>query len=96
MEILLAILVSGLALVSLPRRRVRENLAAASRLGRLQYGLVVGPSLLFTAILWLDIWFRGHGQNGGQFFPLILLAGAAWFMVLAASGLPALWRRRTR
>jgi hypothetical protein len=96
MEILLAILVSGLALVSLPRRRVRENLAAASRMGRVQYGLVVGPSILFAAILWLDIWFRGNEQNRGQFFPLIILAGAAWFLVLAATGLPAVWRRRTR
>jgi hypothetical protein len=95
-EVLLAILVSGLGLLGLPRRRVRENLAAASRLGRIQYGLLVGPSLVLAVLLWLDIWLRSQGRAGGQLFILIIIGGGLWLLIVAATGLPGLWSGRSR
>jgi len=94
--VLLAILVSALALLSLPRRRVRLNLAAASRLGRIQYGLLLGPSVLLAASLWLDIWLPASGHQNGQFFIFIILGGCIWGLVLAATALPSLGSRTTK
>ena len=84
-EVLLAIFVTPLAALSLPRRQVRLNLASASRLGRIQYGLVLGPSVLLAASLWLDIWSRAEGHPIGPLFTVIIVAGCAWGLVLAAS-----------
>ena len=95
LEIFLATLLSALALLSLPRRRVRENLARASRLGRIQYGLLVVPSNLLAALLWLDIWNRSHQQSSGPLFTLVIGAGMLWGLILAASGVPAWWSGRT-
>jgi hypothetical protein len=84
-EVLLAIFVTALAALSLPRRQVRRNLASASRLGRIQYGLVLGPSVLLAASLWLDIWSRAEGHPIGLLFTVIIFAGCVWGLVLAAS-----------
>jgi hypothetical protein len=84
-EVSFAILVTALAVLSVPRRQVRLNLASASRLGRIQYGLVLGPSVLLTASLWLDIWYRVEGHPIGPLLTVIILAGCLWGLVLAAT-----------
>jgi hypothetical protein len=93
-EVVLAILVTVLGLLSVPRRQVRRNLASASRLGRIQYGLVLGPSFLLAASLWLDIWTRGEGHPIGPLFTLIIVTGFVWGLVLTATA--ALQTFRTR
>jgi len=96
-EVLLAILVTALAVISLPRRQVRLNLASASRLGRIQYGLVLGPSVLLAASLWLDMWSRAEGHPIGPLLTVIIFAGCVWGLVLAAgAALQSLSRRKTR
>ena len=96
-EVLLAILLTALTLLSVPRRQIRLNLASASRLGRIQYGLVLGPSVLLAASLWLDIWFRVEGHPIGPLLTMIILAGCLWGIVLAATAaLQSFGTRKTR
>ena len=95
-EVLLAILVTALAMLSAPRRQIRLNLASAS-LGRIQYGLVLGPSVLLAASLWLDIWSRVEGHPIGPLLTVIILAGCLWGLVLAATAaLQSFGTRKTR
>ena len=96
-EVLLAILVTALGVLSAPRRQIRLNLASASRLGRIQYGLVLGPSVLLAASLWLDIWSRFEGHPIGPLFTVIILAECLWGLVLAATAaLQSFGTRKTR
>jgi hypothetical protein len=96
-EVLLAILVTALAMLSLPRRQVRLNLESASRLGRIQYGLVIGPSFTIGASLWLDIWFRVQGRPIGPLLTLIIVAGCLWGVVLATTAaLQSVGTRKSR
>ena len=96
-EVLLAILVTALAVISLPRRQVRLNLASASRLGRIQYSLVLGPSVLLAASLWLDIWSRAEGHPIGPLLTVIIFAGCLWGLVLVATAaMQSLGTRKTR
>jgi len=68
-EVLLAILISALAVLGLPRERVRTNLTAASRLGRVQYGLLLGPS--FTLVV---------GETHRTIYDRVAVRGSSSFM----------------
>ena len=95
--VLLAIFVTALAALSLPRKQVRWKLVSASRLVRIQYRLVLGPSVLLAALLWLDIWSHAEGHPIGPLFTVIIFAGCAWGLVLAASAaLQSLSTRKAR
>ncbi|HSS92428.1 MAG TPA: hypothetical protein VLR46_00400 [Candidatus Dormibacteraeota bacterium] len=93
-EVLVAILVSALALLVLPRRRLRQYLATASTLGRLQYGLLLVPSIVFAALLWADLWAGSLGHSGSSRFNVIIVAIALWGVVLAATRLPEIMSGR--
>jgi hypothetical protein len=96
-EVLLATLVTALAVLSLPRRQVRLRIASASRFGRIQYGLLLGPSVLLALSLWLDVWSRFEGHPIGPLFTLIILVGCLWGLVLTATAaMQSLSTRKTR
>jgi hypothetical protein len=84
----LAILFSGLAWLTLPRRRVRGYLATANPLGRIQYFLLVIPSVGVAAVLWIDLWRRFRDHTGNETFAWIVAGAALWGAVLAATRLP--------
>ena len=90
----MAILFSALALLVLPRRRLRQYLATASPLGRIQYGLLAVPSIVFAALVWVDLWASSLGHSGSSRFNLIIVAMALWGVVLAATRLPEIMRGR--
>jgi len=93
-EVLLAILVSGLAWLTLPRQRVRRYLSTANPLGRLQYLLLVIPSFVLAAVLWVDLWRRFRGHTGNETFAWIIAGAALWGTVLAATRLPEIFSSR--
>jgi hypothetical protein len=93
-ELLLAILVSGLAFLIRPGRRVLESLAKASLLGRIQYFLLLIPSVVLAAALWVDVWQRIHGRSGTQVFVWMITGAALWGTVLAATRLPEIFTGR--
>lgn len=95
-EVLLAIAFSALASLGLPRKQVRTNLAKASRMGRFQFGLLIGPAAVFAVLLWVDVWLRSQGRDGGQFLILLILAACLWGLLLGASALPDLFRGKGR
>ncbi len=96
-EVLLATLLTALAVLSLPRRQVRLRIASASRVGRIQYGLLLGPSVLLALLLWLDVWSRFEGHPIGPLLTLIILAGCLWGLVLTATAaMQSLSTRKTR
>ena len=84
----MAILVSGLAWFTLPRRRVRQYLSTANALGRLQYLLLVIPSFVLAAVLWIDLWRRFRDHTGNEAFAWTIAGAALWGTVLAATRLP--------
>ena len=58
-EIVLAAMISGLALITLPRKSVRRRLAESRRTLRIQYvALFLVPTCLLAAFLWVDVWRR--------------------------------------
>jgi|GEM_PF-6304402 len=93
-EVLLAILVSALAWLTLPRRRVRQYLSTASPMGRFQYWLLVIPSFVLAAVLWIDLWRRFHDHTGNETFAWTIAGAALWGTVLAATRLPELFGGR--
>jgi hypothetical protein len=93
-EVLLAILVSGLAWLTLPRRRVRRYLSTANPIGRLQYLLLVIPSFVLAAVLWIDLWRRFRDHTGNETFVWIIAGAALWGTVLAATRLPEIFSGR--
>jgi hypothetical protein len=93
-EVLLAILVSGLAWLTLPRRRVRRYLSTANPLGRIQYLLLVIPSFVLAAVLWIDLWRRFRGHTGNETFAWTIAGAALWGTVLAATRLPEIFSGR--
>lgn len=84
----MAILFSGLAWLTLPRRRVRRYLSTANPLGRIQYFLLVIPSFGVAAVLWIDLWRRFRDHTGNETFAWIVAGAALWGAVLAATRLP--------
>jgi hypothetical protein len=85
---LLAILFSGLAWLTLPRQRVRRYLSTAKRLGRIQYLLLVIPSVVLAAVFWIDLWRRFRDHTGNETFAWIIGGAALWGAVLAVTRLP--------
>jgi hypothetical protein len=93
-EIVLAAIMSALALIALPRKSVRRRLAASAGRLRVQYvTLFLIPTWLLAALFWVDIWpgISGHGR-GGAFKSAIILGAGVWFLLLASTALPDLWR----
>ena len=86
-EVLLAILFSALAWLTLPRRRVRQYLLTAKPLGRLQYLLLVIPSFVLSALLWIDLWRRVRSHTGDETFVWAIAGAALWGTLLAATRL---------
>src|SRR6202158_538692 len=86
-EGLLAILVSALAWLTLPRRRVRQYLSTASPMGRFQYWLLVIPSFVLAAVAWVDSWRAFHDHTGNETFAWTIAGAALWGTVLAATRL---------
>ena len=93
-EISLAILFSALAWLTLPRRRVRQYLSTANRLGRLQYLLLVIPSLVLATVLWIDLWRHFRDHTGNETFAWTIAGAALWGTVLAATRLPEIFSGR--
>ena len=87
-EVLLAVLFSGLAWLTLPRRRMRQYLSTAKPLGRLQYLLLVIPSFVLAAVLWVDLWRRFRDHTGNETFVWAIAGAALWGTVLASTRLP--------
>jgi hypothetical protein len=95
--IVLAAMISALALMALPRKSVRRRLAASRRTVRVQYVvLFVVPTWLLAAFLWVDIWRRVGGRgSGGEFQSALILGGAVWGLLLALTALPGIWHGRS-
>src|SRR5579864_485495 len=93
-EIVLAVAFSGLALIALPRRSVRQRLAASRPSLRLQYvALLLVPTWLLAVLFWVDIWLGVAGRGGGgESRSAIVLGGIVWGLLLASTTLPDLWR----
>lgn len=96
-EIVLAAMISGLALIALPRKSVRRRLAESRRTVRVQYvALFLVPTWLLAAFFWVDIWRRVGGRGSdGEFQPALIAAGIVWGLLLALTALPDLWRGRS-
>jgi len=96
-EIVLAAMISALALIALPRKSVRRRLAASTRRLRLQYvALFLVPTWLLAASFWVDIWWRVEGRvSGGEFQSVLIPAGMVWGLLLALTALPNVWRGRS-
>ena len=68
-EIVLAAIISALALMAVPRKSVRRRLAASRRTVRVQYVvLILVPTWLLAASCWVDIWWRAEGRGSGGSF----------------------------
>jgi hypothetical protein len=93
-EISLAILVSALAGLTLPRRRVRQYLSTAKSMGRFQYWLLVIPNFVLAVVLWIDLWRRFRDHTGNETFAWIIAGAALWGTVLAATRLPEIFSGR--
>jgi hypothetical protein len=96
-EIVLAAMISALALMALPRKSVRRRLAASRRTVRFQYvALFLVPTWLLAILLWADIWrsvvVRG---SGAPFQSALILGGLVWSLLLAFTVLPDVWRGRS-
>jgi hypothetical protein len=93
-EVSLAILFSALAWLTLPRRRIRQYLSTANPLGRLQYLLLVIPSFVLAAVLWIDLWRRFRDHTGNETFVWAIAGAALWATVLASTRLPEIFSGR--
>jgi hypothetical protein len=95
-EIVLAAMISVLALMALPRKSVRRRLAASRRTVRVQYAaLILLPTWLLAASFWVDIWWRVEGRgSGGEFQSVLIPGGMVWGLLLALTALPDVWRGR--
>jgi polyferredoxin len=96
-EILLAAMISALALMALPRKSVRRRLAASRQTVRFQYmALFLVPTWLLAILLWADIWRRVVVRgSGAQFQSALILGGVVWGLLLAFTVLPDIWRGRS-
>jgi hypothetical protein len=96
-EIVLAAMISALALMALPRKSVRRRLAASRQTVRVQYVvLFLVPTWLLAAFLSVDIWRRVGGRgSGGEFQSALILGGAVWGLLLALTALPGIWNGRS-
>ena len=93
---MVAILLSVLAALSLPRQSVRERFAGLSPMGRFQFFLFAGGVWVFAALFWIEVWRESQSQGGGVFLTVTVGGAVVWALVLAASGIPAAWRGRGR
>jgi hypothetical protein len=92
-EIVVAAIVSALALMALPRKSARLRLAAATRTFRIQYvALILVPLWLLAILFWIDIWQRISYGSGTALQTLLIAGFLLWGLVLASTGLPGLWR----
>jgi hypothetical protein len=73
---------------------MREYLSTAKPLGRLQYLLLVIPSFLLAAVLWIDLWRRFRSHTGNETFVWAIAGAALWATVLAATRLPEIFSGR--
>jgi len=65
-EIVLAAMISALALMALPRKSVRRRLAASRRTVRVHYVvLILVPTWLLAASFWVDIRNRAADSSLG-------------------------------
>ena len=96
-EIVLAMVISALALMALPRKSVRRRLAASRQTVRLQYAaLILVPTWLLAAFFWVDIWRRIGGRgSGGEFQSVLIPGGIVWGLLLGLTALPDVWRGRS-
>jgi len=93
-EIVLAAMISALALMALPRKSVRQRLAVSRRTIRVQYAvLILVPTWLLAVLFWVDIWLRVEGRSsGGEFQSVLIPGGIVWGLLLGLTTLPDLWR----
>jgi hypothetical protein len=97
-EIVLAAMISALAMIALPRKSVRVRLAASRRTVRFQYvALFLVPTWLLAILLWADIWRRVEVRgSGAESQSALILGGVVWGLLLAFTVLPDVWRGRSR
>src|SRR5260370_16406741 len=96
-EIVLAAMISALALMALPRKSVRRRLAESRRTVRVQYvALTLVPTWLLATFFWVGIWRRVGGRGSeGEFQSALIASGIVWGLLLALTALPDLWRGRS-
>ena len=94
--VLVAILLSILAVFALPRKSVRGRYAGLSPKGRLQFFLFAGGVWVFAILFWIEVWQESRGQANGDFFLIEVVSGfIVWALVLAATEVPDLWSGRS-
>jgi hypothetical protein len=64
---------------------VRQYLSTANPMGRFQYLLLVIPSFVLAAVLWIDLWRRFRDHTGNETFAWTIAGAALWGTVLAAA-----------
>src|SRR5260370_41765676 len=95
-EMVLAAMISALALMALPRKSVRRRLAESKRTVRVQYvALFFVPTWLLATFFWVDIWRQVGGRGSqGEFQSALIAGGIVWGLLLALTALPDLWPGR--
>src|SRR5260370_8597053 len=96
-EMVLAAMISALALIALPRKSVRRWLAESKRTVRVQYvALFFVPTWLLATFFWVDIWRQVGGRGSqGEFQSALIAGGIVWGLLLALTALPDLCRGRS-